>query len=215
MATTQRAFTYRNRYFFLTDFVLIIASALVSFVLRLETVAVNEFAIGLLWFTALSLIVKLSIFVSSGIYRRYWKSAGPAELILLGRTCLVAGIVMFGLVLVLTLVVPSNQIPLLPRSVAIIDFLLSTLLVITARFSLRASNHWQNHRHNNSNGTATAKRAVIIGAGQTGIQVFDTLGTALTPINVVGFLDDDLNKVGTYVRGLKVLGQIADLPELA
>ncbi|MHB8624658.1 MAG: polysaccharide biosynthesis protein [Aggregatilineales bacterium] len=214
MATTQRSFTFRNRYFLLTDVVLFVASAFGSFVLRLETVRVNDYAVGLLWFTAISLIVKLSLFVAGGVYSRYWKSAGPTELILLGRICLLAGIAVFGLVFAVTMIVPYSQIPL-PRSVAIIDFLLSTLLVITTRFSLRASNHLQTHRRHNSSAAPTGKRTVIIGAGQMGILVFDTLGTKLASINVVGFLDDDVNKAGTYVRGLKVLGRIADLPELA
>src|SRR5579859_3485004 len=119
MATTQRSFTFRNRYFLLTDVVLFVASAFGSFVLRLETVRVNDYAVGLLWFTAISLIVKLSLFVTGGVYSRYWKSAGPAELILLGRICLLAGIAVFGLVFAVTMIVPYSQIPL-PRSVAII-----------------------------------------------------------------------------------------------
>jgi FlaA1/EpsC-like NDP-sugar epimerase len=103
----------------------------------------------------------------------------------------------------------------LPRSIPLIDMLLVSILVTSARFSLRANHYVRDRRKHRlrSNGTPTQK-VLIIGAGQTGAQVLDVLEGPRSSAATVGFLDDDDSKIGTYVRGLKVLGGINDLQRL-
>src|ERR1700694_4368088 len=147
MPAAQNEFTYRNRYFFVTDIILFILSAYLSFALRLEAIIFEDVIPGLLCFILISLGVKLVVFTLGGVYSRYWKNAGPSELLLLAAACLTAGALTSALTILITTLTTYDQIPL-PRSIAIIDFLLSTLLVITTRFSLRARFHLvSNYRH--------------------------------------------------------------------
>lgn len=211
MSAIQNEFIFRNRYFLITDFILFVGSAIVSFTLRLEQLPLNEIAPGLFCFLMISLVVKFSTFLSSGVYSRYWKNAGPSELLLIGYACLISGFLIFVLAFILTMLVSYDKIPL-PRSVPVIDFLLTTFLITTTRFSLRAYHHIQTDRkHRAHAGDSTAKRGLIIGAGQTGVQVCDAIRNDSSTIQAVGFLDDDTGKVGTYLRGLKVLGNISQL----
>src|SRR5262249_177726 len=84
--------------------------------------------------------------------------------------------------------------------------------VSASRFSPRAWNHLRRgHRRRIAGDEAAYKRALILGAGQTGVQVVEALGRDASLIHPVGFLDDDAAKVGTFVRGYKVFGNRTQL----
>lgn len=59
------------------------------------------------------------------------------------------------------------------------------------------------------------KRLLIVGAGKAGRHLFRSIRTRPgCGFDVVGFVDDDENKVGTDVDGLRVLGNSSQLPAL-
>jgi FlaA1/EpsC-like NDP-sugar epimerase len=60
------------------------------------------------------------------------------------------------------------------------------------------------------------KRVLIVGAGEAGFQLIQILqrNNSGQEFEVVGFVDDDLSKVGTYVSWKRVLGTIEKLPLL-
>jgi FlaA1/EpsC-like NDP-sugar epimerase len=62
-------------------------------------------------------------------------------------------------------------------------------------------------------GKKDSKRAVIIGAGNTGERIVRELKRD-GKFNPVFFVDDDSNKIGTYIHNVPVLGKIKDLPAL-
>jgi FlaA1/EpsC-like NDP-sugar epimerase len=64
--------------------------------------------------------------------------------------------------------------------------------------------------------TIHKKRVLIVGAGEAGFQLIQILqrNTLGQEFEVVGFVDDDLSKIGTYVSWKKVLGTIEKLPLL-
>src|SRR5205807_1509225 len=139
---------------------------------------------------------------------RYWRNAGANELLVVGFASISSGLLTIAAVEGLYLLFPAAQ-NWIPRSIPFIQSLLLIPFVIASRFSQRAyqQHFWirQPVRYKMS-----TSRALIIGAGHTGVRVLDTLEHASGP-TVVGFLDDDLDKVGTLVRGVKVFGQIDSL----
>ncbi len=64
--------------------------------------------------------------------------------------------------------------------------------------------------------SATRERLLIIGSGYTGQFMAWMLSNHRTPggLQVTGFVDDDLYKQGTRIRGVKVVGETDDLPQL-
>ena len=60
------------------------------------------------------------------------------------------------------------------------------------------------------------KKVLLIGAGRAGvIAAREIAGRAGSNLDVKGFVDDDPKKLGAVVSGIKVLGEVRDLPALA
>jgi FlaA1/EpsC-like NDP-sugar epimerase len=101
-----------------------------------------------------------------------------------------------------------------PRSAYVLELFLSTAMMVAVRFGPRLIRHrriqWKRvHRRDVS-------PTLILGAGSTGdLLLRDILGSSSYPYDVVGYLDDDQEKVGTSLNGKRVLGKIEDLPRLA
>jgi len=101
-----------------------------------------------------------------------------------------------------------------PRSVAALEFFLTTSLMAAYRFAPRLAQGWmlELRRSRRSGG---AQRTLIVGAGNAGdLLLRDLLRSTNHGHSVVGFLDDDAAKIGTSIGGRPVLGRIADLPRL-
>lgn len=204
----------RNRHFVLIDVICIICSAIISFAIRFETLNLRPELSGVIAYTILALLLKPPIFLAAGMYMRYWINAGASELLLSAMACAVTGAVMTGVVLVGSVIMPPAQWPI-PRSIPLIDALLMGALVIGNRFSLRAYYHLLSRRKLHQPATIrSAKRTLIIGAGYSGTLVLNAIERDPDQMAAIGFLDDDPLKIGTYVRGTRVLGRLADLPEI-
>ena len=98
-----------------------------------------------------------------------------------------------------------------PRSVVVLEFFLSTSLMAAYRFGPRLYLTWANERRCHS---AAARRTLIVGAGNSGDLLLRDLARSDHPYLVVGFVDDDPAKAGTWVGGKPVLGRISDLTAL-
>ncbi len=101
----------------------------------------------------------------------------------------------------------------IPRSVIIIEMLLSASLMGLVRFSPRIAHLFVVERSLSRNENAI--RCLILGAGGTGEQLLrDLMRSKAHMYRVIGFVDDDRGKHGTYIGGRPVFGSIADLPKL-
>ena len=102
-----------------------------------------------------------------------------------------------------------------PRSLFIIDLILSTLLISTNRIAVRLYySHFSPAARRRQSPTAGKHktRLLLIGAGHTGEKIArEIISTPRSPYQIVGFLDDDVRKQGTTMHGKKVFGKVADL----
>lgn len=89
----------------------------------------------------------------------------------------------------------------------------STFFIIASRIAWRV---FIEKRNELSIGDCQTKRTLIVGAGTGGQILCNSFLGSITAgeIQVVGFVDDDPNKLHTYLSGIKVLGKINDLPKL-
>lgn len=67
---------------------------------------------------------------------------------------------------------------------------------------------------NNVLENATKVRTLVIGAGAGGSLFVDTVLRSKSDIEIVGLIDADPNKWGTYIHGIKVLGNREELPHI-
>ncbi len=109
------------------------------------------------------------------------------------------------------LVLPAPAAGRVPASIWLIDWLLSTVLLLTASCAVRT--YWERACRRPRRG---CKRVFIYGAGHTGLALLREIrSNAKLPYEVVGFIDDDPDKLHTSVQAVPVLGPGAELPRLA
>lgn len=198
----------RNRYILLGDLVLIVASVFFSYALRLELGTTFLFyQPSAYWMVALALLVKPLVYYNFGLYRRLWVYASTRELTLIAIAVTSASILMFlGMIGLFSLGAFNG----FPRTVLVIDWLLSVLFVGGLRFSLRMLA--EARAHTQAGGAMRSRRLLVIGAGDAGALVIRELQKNpqlnMTPI---GFLDDNPAKLRQQIYGVPVVGRLNDL----
>lgn len=202
----------RNRYILIGDIGLILISVFGSYVLRLELGPAFTFYLpSAFWMLGISLLIKPIVYSFFGLYRRLWVYASVQEL----KQIIVAVTSASLMVAILTIAFFSfGFFTGFPRSVLIIDWLLSIFLVGGLRFSMRVV------AENLSVASVTPKiahtrRALIIGAGDAGAIVAREMQKN-PQINLlpVGFLDDNPAKQKQQIYGIPVIGTIDDLSKV-
>lgn len=100
----------------------------------------------------------------------------------------------------------------LPLSVHFISLMLEVLIIVFIRFSFRIYHLLVNL---NRNGSPQSKTTLIVGAGSAGTMLLKEMSQNQRFNNrVVGFLDDDIYKIGKMIMGVPVLGSTNDVVEI-
>lgn len=192
------------------DAVLVSLALQIALLLRFEGRVPAEY-FWLAWkLTPLAVIIFPVWFYFFRLYHRLWEYASIRELYAI--TISLAGAMA-------TFAAAVYLLPLgkLPRSIYLISYMVSMLLIGGVRLS------WRMLRDNSLrprlqlfNSAPADRRILIIGAGDAGALVARELqshhhqdGAAVA---VVGFIDDDPRKQKQYLNGLPVLGTRADIP---
>lgn len=125
----------RNRYMLLGDMILSVISVVGAYILRLELIEVfSNYYLSLLWMLLFTLTIKPITYYFFGLYRKMWVYASIRELKLIFIAVTVPSV----LITVIMLILFTNRIFVsFPRSVLVIDWILSILFVGGLRFGLR------------------------------------------------------------------------------
>ncbi len=202
----------RNRYLLLLDLILIVAAVFGAMALRFELGPLFFYYLPFAyWMLGVSLVLKPLFFYLFSMYRRMWVYASIRELRLVA-----VGVTASSIVVAAVLVILASQKLFIgfPRSVLIIDWLLSIIFIGGIRFLLRliAENV---KSFNSPSGNGITKRVLIMGAGDAGALVVRELqknpDLNLIP---VGFLDDNPAKMGQQIHGVQVLGNVNDISKI-
>lgn len=202
----------RNRHVLLTDLLIIPLSVLASYILRLEFFEVfDNYIYSLLWMVGLAWVIKPIVYYLFGLYRRMWAYASVPELKLI-----IAAVTAASLVLAIPMLFFLNGkvFYAFPRSVLVIDWVISILLVGGQRLSLRIFSE-QRGKTQNSKASEPKKRVLIIGAGDAGAMVVKELQrNPQLNMHPIGFLDDNIDKKGKTIHGVPILGDVETLPKV-
>jgi len=203
----------RNRYILIGDLFLIILSIVGSYILRLELIEVfSNYYLSLIWMLLLSLTLKPIIFYLFGLYRKMWVYASVRELKLIFIAVTVSSAVISAVMLVLF---SSRVFTSFPRSVLIIDWVVSILLVGGLRFGLRVLFENSKNRNIRFPNIKRKKNIIIIGAGDMGETVVrEFLKNPALNSRPIGFLDDNPEKINQQLHGIPVIGRVKDLSRI-
>lgn len=203
MNLVQVLFIWRNRIIAMgSDLISIILAFLFAYCFRFSfenpIASVTSFS-HFLW---VLLPIQFILFVICGLYRGVWRFASIPDLIrivkavAIGTLFLVTGWFLF----------KSHYV--LPRSVPVLYFIFLTLLMGASRLLYRSLKTYQ--------GMGKAKKVLVIGAGDAGEGlVRDLFRHAAQKYKPIGFLDDHPIKRGRELHGIRVLGKIEELEEIA
>ena len=200
----------RNRYILIGDLFLSFISVIGTYILRLELIEVfSTYYLSLLWMLLLSLVLKPLIYYLYGLYRKMWIYASVRELKLIFLAVSTAS----AAIAIVMLVLFSNQVfTSFPRSVLVIDWILSLLFVGGLRFGLRVVFENNKNRQVSRQVIDVKKNALIIGAGDMGATVAKELQkNPLLNAKPIGFLDDNPEKYKQQLHGIPVIGRLKDL----
>jgi FlaA1/EpsC-like NDP-sugar epimerase len=155
---------------------------------------------------AFVIVGKVAIFAAFGLYQKWWRYVGLRDLETILKAVVTASLVLVGALFVWS---PTDND--LPRSIAVMDLLLTVGLVGGARLAVRSVLE----RPPRGAVLPRGREVLIVGAGEAGqliareMQRSPELGQV-----AIGFVDDDPRKRGMRILDLKVLGTTNQLDRL-
>ncbi|HET7766002.1 MAG TPA: nucleoside-diphosphate sugar epimerase/dehydratase [Burkholderiales bacterium] len=179
------------------------ASWIVAYELRFNFEVSQFYAFPM--FADLVWILPLQALLSwrSGMYRGLWRYASLTDL---RRILVAAGLGALGIATVVVLF----RLSYVPRSVMVMYPILLAAVMSGSRIAYRA---WKEGRIAGLS-ASDPKRVIVLGAGTAGANLLKSLGRS-PEWTFVGLLDDDRNRHGRDIDGVKVLGPLDALAEIA
>ena len=164
---------------------------------------------------------KLVIFYLFDLYKGMWRYTSMVDLLNIIKASGISSL------LVVTLVAFTHGLAGFARAAFIIDWGLTIFLIAGYRLGIRLY-FWLGPKDRFSSfrfltlfklkkgGRSGAKKLLILGAGDCGEKIYREIqDNASLRYEVVGFLDDDLTKVGKLLHGVPVLGTTSELKSFA
>jgi FlaA1/EpsC-like NDP-sugar epimerase len=202
----KRTALKRSLFFAVCDVLLFGLALWISFYIRFEGAVPKNYLWTFYTYLPLFVIIKILICYFLQIYRFSWLYVGFYELLSLFRAQTLSSFVIATIVFFLSY---EKAFEGFPRSVLLIDYLLSLILAGGLRISKRV------YIHSIKYPLLEQKRTLIIGAGNAGEQIVrDMRRTKDSPYLPVAFVDDDPGKKKASIHGIKVVGNRKDIPRI-
>lgn len=207
---------YRKFLIIFAHIVAFAASLMLSFLVANNMQFRSDWLIGqypsLLFFF---IIIKLAVFGFFKQYRGWWRYVGISDLIGILRASLVSTLIIVSFWTIL-LFAPTQireklqSATFVGQSVFMVDLFTTFLLLAGLRMLIRLY-----HEEFRTVESGRLKRLLIVGAGNTGVTLLgDIHKKVVTEYEIIGFIDDDPNKQGTFILGLPILGTVEELPKI-
>lgn len=204
---TLTDFAYKRRVFeVLHDVIIIVLAYYSAFLMRFDGQLVEPFYGRVLESLPVVIVVQVSSFLGLGLYRGLWRYTSMSDL---GTLLRAVGGAWLATVVTLYLVFRLDGFS---RGVLVMDGVLLCLAITGSRVGFRLLRTYLGRLQ----GSSAGKKVLIYGAGDGGEllvrELQNNFQLGLTP---VGFLDDDPQKHGRVIHGLRVLGSVDRLGDVA
>ena len=190
------------------DIISVILAAFISIYLRFDSNKIPADYLSLLIsYMPLAVAIYLISFYLFKLYGRIWRYASATELIAIVMANIAASTAWYFISLYIGAV--------LPRSLYVFTGLLLIFFIGGSRLSLRFYSYVMN-KPKYRQIQRKKNKVLIIGAGDAGAMLLREIERYhIANRQVVGFIDDDKNKTGKILLGVKVLGTRNELVKLA
>lgn len=151
------------------------------------------------------------VFLLFKMYDKIWRYADIEDFFYAGLSSVCASLLFFIVTSLMSIVVPGQQLMNLGIRIYVLVTLIATFLMFVFRFIYRV-NVIMEHKNINSN---LKRKALLVGAGEASALVLKELSkyadNEYIPICMV---DDDREKIGRRIAGVKVVGSTYEIPEI-
>jgi perosamine synthetase len=200
----------------IADALLTLTSIVFSLMLRLEIsnpgYLFSRYFQSIWPFTILAVIIRPSLFYAAGMYRRIWRYATPRDFMALVGAVLAGSIILLG---VTVFVFTPKLIDVFPRSIFIMEAILSILLLGGIRVLIKVSERYSDDINWKKNDILIHKRILIVGAGSNGVNMARELKeNPQLGMKPCAFIDDDPKKIGMKTHGIHVFGPLIKLSDI-
>lgn len=189
----------RRIFLILLDIICIVLASFFALATRFEFIIYNipkEFLEELIKFSPLFVGSTLIVFSLFKIYTSLWEYAGLEEVFSIVWACIVSGTLQLGIIII--------GGGFLPRSYYILTTIYLGIFVCGTRFSYRLVRLKKQHRRVP---WRTDRNVMMIGAGEAGRTLLvEMQNSKYLHKNVRCVIDDDPNKRGKYILGVKIVG---------
>jgi FlaA1/EpsC-like NDP-sugar epimerase len=195
---------FRTLLAMLHDFAAAMLAWLLAYLLRFNFELPPNFATEM-WYTLIWIApLQGIVFWNFGLYRGLWRYASVTDL----RQIFLAVLTAAALIPFVLWMFRSSAV--IPRSVLVIDPALLLLAMGGSRFIYRL---WKEHGLY-YNPKFNVESVLVLGAGDAAVSLSKDLARS-SDWRLVGFLDDNTDKHGRILNGVKVLGALDSLPQWA
>jgi FlaA1/EpsC-like NDP-sugar epimerase len=156
---------------------------------------------------AVVVAIKLAVFIAFGFYNRWWRYVSTRDMWGAARgvtaACIIADLLIY-------FVHPVKGFPL-PRSIAVLDWLVLLALVAGTRLIARSLIE----RPGAASLFARGKEVIVVGAGDAAqLVIREMLKSPALGYTPIGLIDDDPRKKNLRLHGIRVLGTTDDLSHI-
>jgi len=196
-------FQHRKALIIILQALLVVATYYMAFSLRLDFSINPQSRLAFFHSLPWVLAIKLIVFAAFGLLRGWWRYVGMNDLLDITKASVTSGALLYAAFW-------AGLWPRLgyPRSVILIDLLLTILCIGGARVAAR---FYAEALHN----CVAKKETLIVGAGVAGSTILRELKqNPSLDYKPIGFVDDDRSKLGIKIHGKPVLGATRDIGPL-
>ena len=205
-------FNRRNIWIFLIlDIIAIISSLFLSYLLRFDFQIPVEFINDIFNLSIIYIFSKLSINIFYNVYSGLWRFTSLPDLINIVKSNSI------GTMLAIVVSLLTMQIPVIPRSIFVLEFVFSTIGFIASRTLARIYSEkirqFRKRRLQPSNKNKT--KLLLIGAGWSGEKIIrEILDSNTGNYRIAGILDDNQSKLNTTIHGIPIIGKVEEIHSL-
>ncbi|MBA4391816.1 MAG: hypothetical protein C0399_12895 [Syntrophus sp. (in: bacteria)] len=204
-------------YMIVADVLLTLAAIMFGLMLRLEVFnpgnSLFSHYFRSVWpYTVLAIIIRPVFLYYTGMYRRIWRYATTRDFIMLAGSIVAGSFVLF---IVTLFAFTPYMIPVFPRSLYIMEGIVSIMLLGGLRVLMKVSQHYPGDIDWKKTGIVTKRRVLIVGAGSAGVNIARELkNNPYIGLQPAAFLDDDTKKIGMKTQGLHIFGPLIKLADI-
>ncbi len=192
---------YRRTGLIIYDIISIIVASYVAILMRFEfslDSIPGYYLEPITTFLPINIIVTIVLFYLFKLYDSLWAYAGEREMQNLVMACVISGVIN-----AIGLQFFKSYEQAVPQSY----YFLYTFLLITAIFISRFSYRFFRSKKNQAVNKNNSKAVMIIGAGEAAnIIIKDIITSNFSTMSIKCIIDDDTNKWGKYIQGIRVVG---------